>query len=163
LAPAIGSQPRAAATQTHSFIASAMALHGSTGSYFECRRLCPPSHTRLQPAALDAVKTRNETAVNERDRAGPRRSETAAQKANCLVDRQFRFLAAPQQLGRRCVFMASTPFDPQVASHRFASSSSDFRMTGWPDSPVSSGEGLWRPASWRVGFAAMAWWWRRSR
>jgi hypothetical protein len=32
-----------------------------------------------------------------------------------------------------------------------------------PDSPVSSGAGPWRPASWRVGFAAMAWWWRKSR
>ncbi|MGO9041566.1 MAG: hypothetical protein ACLQIK_07975 [Mycobacterium sp.] len=35
----------------------------------------------------------NETAGNERDRAGTKRNETAAQKANCLIEARVRFPA----------------------------------------------------------------------
>jgi hypothetical protein len=39
--------------------------------------------------ALDAVKTRNETAGNERERIGTRRTETAGKPLFCLVKEGF--------------------------------------------------------------------------
>jgi hypothetical protein len=57
----------------------------------------PPAgnHSLLTPS-----RPENEAAGNERDWAGTRRNETAAQKANCLVDKRIRFPAAPLRKGR---------------------------------------------------------------
>ena len=46
---------------------------------------------------LTPSRPENETASNERDRVGTRRSEPAAQRAKALVGQRDRFPAAPQK------------------------------------------------------------------